>query len=50
MARAFGGGDKAQLLGITLPYPIWITLLGEVTLILAFGGIYTLFFASHSDN
>jgi hypothetical protein len=50
IARALGGGDKVELLGIALPYPIWMTLLGEVTLILAFGGIYALFFPSHSDK
>ena len=50
IARALGGGDKAELLGITLPFPIWMTLLGGVTLIFAFGAIYALFFASHSDN
>ena len=50
IGRALGGGDKAKLLGITLPYPIWLMLLGAGTLSFAFGAMYAVLFPAHSDN
>jgi len=48
--RGFGGtGDKAELLGITLPYPIMITLLVVLCLISAFTAVYAFFFRSQSS-
>ena len=45
LARALGGtGDKAGLLGITLPYPIMMTLLVVLGLLSAFAAIFALFF------
>jgi len=50
-ARGFGGtGDKAELLGITLPYPIMMTLLVVLCLLSAFAAIYALFFPTQSST
>src|SRR5258705_11104146 len=49
-ARALGGpGDKAQILGITLPFPIMMTLLGALCLLSAFAAGYALFFPPQSS-
>lgn len=51
IARAFGGrGDKAQILGITLPFPILMTLLVVLCLLSAFAAIYALFFPTQSST
>jgi ABC-type branched-subunit amino acid transport system permease subunit len=49
IARAIGGrGDKAHILGITLPFPIMVTLLVVLCLLSAFAAVYALFFPTQS--
>jgi len=50
-ARALAGrGDKAQILGITLPFPIMMTLLVVLCLLSAFAAVYALFFPTQSTE
>jgi hypothetical protein len=43
--RGFGGtGNKSELLGVTLPYPIMMSLLVVLCLISAFTAVYAFFF------
>jgi hypothetical protein len=49
IARALGGsGEKAQVLGVVLPYPMAMTLLAVFCLLSAFAAIYALFFPAQS--
>jgi hypothetical protein len=49
--RACGGsGDKAEILGVVLPYPIGMTLLVVSRLILAFVAIYAFFIHTQSTT
>lgn len=50
VARAVGGGEKAQGLGLALPYPIAITLLTILCLLSAFVAIYAFFFPTQSST
>jgi len=50
-ARALGGrGDKSQILGITLPFPMMMTLLVVLFLLSAFAAVYALFFPTQSST
>jgi hypothetical protein len=49
LARAVGGGDKVELLGITLTYPIMMTLLVVLCLFSAFAAVYAFFFPPQSS-
>jgi len=50
-ARALGGrGDMSKFLGITLPFPIMMTLLVVLCLLSAFAAVYALFFPTPSEN
>jgi hypothetical protein len=51
IARALGGsGQKVMVLGVTLPYPMAMTLLAVLCLIFAFAAVYALFFPKQSSN
>jgi hypothetical protein len=50
LARGFGGtGDKAELLGITLPYPVMMTLLVVLCLLSMLAAVCAFFFPSLSS-
>ena len=50
IARAFGGrGDKAEILGVSLPYSIMMTLLVGLCVLSAFAAVYTFFFPTQSS-
>ena len=50
IARAFGGrGDKAEILGISLPYSIMMTLLLGLCVLSALAAVYTFFFPTQSS-
>jgi hypothetical protein len=50
LALALGGGPKAHVYGVTMPYPIAMTLLLVLCLTFAFAAVYALFFPTHSSN
>jgi hypothetical protein len=52
IARAVAGphaADKAQILGITFPFPLLMTLLVVLCLLSAFIAVYVLFFPAQSS-
>jgi Tripartite ATP-independent periplasmic transporters, DctQ component len=50
-ARALGGrGDTSEILGVTLPYPIMMTLLVVMCVLCAFVAVYALFFPTQSES
>jgi len=49
IARALGGhGDKSKILGVTLPFPIMMTLLVIFGLVFAFAAVFAFFFPAQS--
>ena len=50
-ALALGGrGDTSEILGVTLPYPIMMSLLVVMCVLCAFVAVYALFFPTQSDS
>ncbi len=51
IARALGGwGDKANVLGVILPYPIALTFLAVLCVFSALVAVYALFFPESSTG